>query len=450
MGEEPRTTADRIDLFLADWGEDEDVPGVSPVAFDEQGVRVATGLGERDVESGTSATPDTLYSVASLSKPVVALAVLQLADREELEIADEVGAHAPILDDVPGDPITVEELLSHSSGIPRDFSELYGSFDDGQELGLLEHIRSAADQRLLDRDRYMYSNGGYFALGELIESVDGRSYDRYVAEEVLGPLGMDRSTFDPDALRTDDDAMTGYTERDGELVPETYDGGAGSTGGLISSSRELARLGRCVLDGGEIEGTRILGSDLLAKATSLQSPPLPITDDSRRGYGYGWEVSEFADRRLAGHLGGIDGASAYIGVLPEDGIGVALALNRHGPPAATIGKGLLAIARGDEPAERVRAIALSEAVETVSGTYEAYWGAETVVVEPVRMGLIKPTVEGFALSVTASPEEIGDDRHVFSVRPRNGALWLAEFRETDGGLEVVLSMGKWTTVLAEQ
>lgn len=261
---------------------------------------------------------------------------------------------------------------------------------------------------------------------------------------------MERSTFDPDALRTDDDAMTGYVEREGELVPETYDGGAGSAGGLISSPRELARLGRCVLGGGEIDGTRILGTDLLAEATSLQSPPLPTTDDSRRGYGYGWEVGEFADQVLIGHLGGIDGASAYIGVLPEDGIGVALALNRHGPPATTLGKGLLAIARGEEPADRIRAITLSEVVETVSGTYEAYRGAETVSVEPVRMGLIELTVEGFALSVTASPEEIGDDRYIFSVRPGNGALWLAEFRETETGLELVLSIAKWTTVLAEQ
>ncbi|WP_114576839.1 serine hydrolase [Saliphagus sp. LR7] len=450
MGERARTTADRIDSFLGDWREDEDVPGVSAVVFDEQGVRVATGLGEREAESGAPATPDTLYSVASLSKPVVALAVLRLIDQGEIDLDGDIGAYVPILDDVPGDPITVEELLSHSSGIPRDFSALHGTIDDGQDLGLLEHVRGAADQRLLDRDRYMYSNGGYFVLGELIEAVDGRPYDRYVGEEVLDPLGMERSTFDPDALRTDDDAMTGYAERDGELVVKTYDGGAGSAGGLISSPRELTRLGRCVLDGGEVEGSRILDSDLLAKATSIQSSPLPTSDDSRRGYGYGWEIGEFAEQLLASHLGGIDGASAYIGVLPEDGLGVALALNRHGPPAATLGQAVLAIACGEEPADRVRAIKLSEVVETVSGTYGAYRNAETVVVEPVRMGLIELTVEGFALSVTASPEEIGDDRYVFSVRPGDGALWLAEFRETETGLELVLSMGKWTTVLTEQ
>lgn len=154
MREEPRTTADWIDSFLTDWREDEDVPGVSAVAFDEQGVRVATGLGERDVESGTSATPDTLYSVASLSKPVVALAVLRLAGRGKIALDDEIGTYVPILGDLPGDPITVEELLSHSSGIPRDFSEFHGSFDDGQDLGLMEHVRGAADRRLLDRDRY--------------------------------------------------------------------------------------------------------------------------------------------------------------------------------------------------------------------------------------------------------------------------------------------------------
>lgn len=307
------------------------------------------------MESGTPVTPDTLYSVASLSKPVVALAVLQFVEREGLEVVDEVGSYVPRLGDVPSDPITVEELLSHSSGIPRDFSALHGAIDNGQELGLLKQ-RGTANQRLLDRNRYMYSNGGYFILGELIEAVDGRAYDRYVAEEVLDLLGMERSTFDPDALQTDDDMMTGYVEHDGGLVPETYDGGVGSAGGLISSLQELARLGRCVLGGGEIEGSRVLEAHLLAEATSLQSPPLPTDDNSRRGYGYGWRISEFVEQRLVGRLGGIDGAGAYIGVLPEDGDGVALALNRHGPPAATVGHALLAIARGEKPADRVQAI----------------------------------------------------------------------------------------------
>lgn len=73
-----------------------------------------------------------------------------------------------------------------------------------------------------------------------------------------------------------------------------------------------------------------------------------------------------------------------------------------------------------------------------------------MVIEPLQKGLINLTIERFNLSVTASPEEIGDDRYFFSVRLGDGTLWLAEFREMETGFELMLLMGKWTTALAEQ
>lgn len=453
MDDEPATlpqgAPDRIESFLAEWRADEDIPAISATVFGADGVRFAIGLGERDVETGEPATPDTLYSVASLSKPVIATGILGLVEGGDIALHDEVGRYVDVLDDVPGDPITIAELLSHSSGIPRDFSAVFENLEDDQDLELFEHIAGAAQRRLCDRDRLMYANGGYYVLGEVIEAVDGRSYGQYAREAVLEPLDMERSSFDAESLRTDEEAMTGYAlDEDGEFTETTYEGGAGPSGGLLSTPRELARLGRTVLGEGTVDGTRVLDPEHAAAAHRLQSPPVPTVDGSERGYGYGWEIGEFADQPLVGHLGGIDGAGAYLGVLPEAELGVALAYNRHGPPGVTIGLGVLAIALGEDPADLVRMIRVSTAVEELTGTYRAYRDAESLTVESGAAGTIRLSLES-GMSFTASPDEIEDDRSVFSTRPGNGTRWTVEFLRTDEGTRVVLSMGKWTTAFSE-
>jgi CubicO group peptidase (beta-lactamase class C family) len=147
--------------------------------------------------------------------------------------------------------------------MPRSFVAYRDTLDDGQELDLLEHINGAADQRLTDRPRYMYSNSGYFILAEIIEAVDGRSYTEYVEDEVFAPLNMDRSGFDPAILKSDEDAMTGYRRTGDGLTPQEHESGSGASGGLISSVTELAALLQCVLNTGVFEGRRILSDRLI-------------------------------------------------------------------------------------------------------------------------------------------------------------------------------------------
>jgi CubicO group peptidase (beta-lactamase class C family) len=320
--------------------------------------------------------------------------------------------------------------------------------ETGEDPDVFEHIAGAAELRLRDRDRLMYANGGYYVLGEVIEAVDGRPYGRYARETVLEPLGMERSSFDAESLRTDGEAMTGYALEDGEFTERTYEGGAGPSGGLLSTPRELARLGRTVLGEGAVDGTRVLDREHAHAAHSLQSPPVPTVDGSERGYGYGWEIGEFADQHLVGHLGGIEGAGAYLGVLPDADLGVAVAYNRWGPPGVTIGLGVLAIALGEDPADLVRMIRVSDAVEESTGTYRAYRDAESLTVESGPAGTIQLSLEN-GMSFTASPDEIEADRYLFSTRPGNGTRWTVEFLRTDAGTRVVLSMGKWTTAFSE-
>ncbi|MFC6837030.1 serine hydrolase domain-containing protein [Halomarina ordinaria] len=452
-GSLPPSTVRAVERFLDDWLVEGGVPGVSVAVVDREGVLYANGLGARRTDPRLPATPRTVYGVGSIAKVVTAVTVLQLTERGAVALDDAIANHLPVLRDAPGDPVTVGELLSHSSGLPRGFFAERDSVADREDL--FRHVDGVADGRLTDEGRYMYSNAGFALLGELVAAVDGRPFPVYAEEEVLAPLGMDRSTFDPGTL-PDDDLMTGY-HPDGD--PTSVEGfadefrHAGSSGGLLSTAEDLATLVRCLLNGGEHDGTRVLGSERVAAMCTRQSPPLPTADGTAPGYGYGLEVSEFLGEPLVGHRGGIYVSGGYVGSLPERGYGVALAFNTTGQPVVSTGKAVLALVCGERPEEAVDLLDARERVTAVTGTYGTSRGEMTVRVEAGPLGTVRVTVEERDLSFTASPDGDRPGRS-FSTAMGGGVRWRADFREREGatgrGTDLLLSTGKWTVRLTRE
>lgn len=118
MGEVAPGTIRDIEALVTDWLHDEGVPGVSLAVVDEDGELYAEGFGARDIASNAPATPDTLYGMGSISKSVTALAVIQLAKAGALSVEDPVNEYVDHYEPAPGDPITIVELLTHTSGMP--------------------------------------------------------------------------------------------------------------------------------------------------------------------------------------------------------------------------------------------------------------------------------------------------------------------------------------------
>jgi CubicO group peptidase (beta-lactamase class C family) len=376
-------------------------------------------------------------------------AILQLVERGDLAFDDEVREYLPVLGRGEGGPVTVAELLAHRSGLPWT----YVAQRDGiaSTADLFRHVAGAADHGLVE-DRYAYADAGYLLLGELLGAVDGRSYAEYVESEIFEPLGMDRSTFDPAVLESDGDVMTGYTVEDGAFTPGTIDESAGAAGGLVSSVSELATLVRCLLNDGDFGGQTLLKPDSVEVTTVRQSPSTPTVDGTDRGYGYGWEVGDFMDDWLIAHAGSTDVSGGYVGFLRDRELGVALAFNAGGAERAVeaAGRGALAIVAGNDPTDVVRDLAVREKIETVTGTYDAYREYETVTVEPAPAGTIRVTIENRDVTFTAAPDIMARDDYAFSASMGTGEGWTLDFREGDGGLELVLSTGKWTSVLEKR
>ncbi|GAB7094720.1 serine hydrolase [Halolamina litorea] len=445
---------------------EEGLPGLSVAVTDADGVVFADGFGSRDLAGNRPATPETLYGIASCTKSFAGVALLQLAESGICSLDDAISAYVPVQFDRP-EP-TLHHLLTHSSGLPSlGVSETLLARrlrlpDPGIPLGddedFFAHVDGADGERTdPPGERFAYCNAGYALLGEAIETLTGRPFDEYVTEHVFEPLGMDRSTFDDHEFSMADDHMTQYRRTDdGELVASslpTRELGQ-ATGGVLSSVADLTRYLRLHLNGGEVDGAHLLDANTLARAHVgyVDVPGRAVdggTDD--REYGYGWFRDEgfLGDRTLLGHSGSLTVSSAYLGFLPNEGLGVALASNTSPAfPLGVVGEGVLAAALGEDP-ESLPFFRRRRRHARLCGKYSAYEGVMSASVEragnALQASFEHPLNESELPLLPQEPVEAesrrADTVYRYEYVTSEGRREPAEFRVENG--EVSLLLDRW-------
>lgn len=415
---------EEIESFVTDWLNENDVPGASVVIVDEAGERYAEGFGARDLESNAPATPDTLFGMGSITKSVTALAVLQLDEAGTLSVDDAVDEYVPHYADVPGEPITVRELLSHTSGMPANPVGLFKQSLEGYPSGVADEadlerwVRDSTDFRATDRERFFYYNTGYDVLGRVVEAVDGRPYADYVDAEIFEPLGLDRATFDPDVFDEDDDVMTGYRPGDDDEPPEPnafpLSGFERPAGGLIASARELTVYLRAMMTDGSVGAGRVCSPEAVERLQRARAVRQAFLDGTDQEYGYGWIRQPLGTDEAIGHGGSILVATSYAGYLVDAGLGVVVACNTATEPhTAALGMAILALLSGGDVTD-VPAYAMEAKCEAVTGTYEAFREEFTVSVEREGGGLAV-TFEGGLIDqqVRSFPATLDPTDHEF-------------------------------------
>jgi len=252
-------------------------------------------------------------------------------------------------------------------------------------------VADAADDRVTDRETFFYYNSGYTVLGEVVEAVTGQKFAEAVDELVFEPLGMGRTTFDREAFEGEDDRMTPYYPgEDGSTESEfPFDRNVEAPGGIVSSATELATYLRCHMNGGELDGTRLLDDDTVAEAHRHHSTRQTRIDGVEQGYGYGWMVEPYLDDRLVAHGGSVGVSTAWQGFLEDAGLGVVVLCNTSADPHPMhVGPALLAILQGEEPEQVEPHYALRSKAETLTGEYESFRGLMTGEVEREAGGLV--------------------------------------------------------------
>ena len=426
------------------------LPGLSVAAVRGDKTIWERAFGFRDLALGLPATPRTLYGIGSITKSFTALAIMQLAEKGMLSLDDPVEKYVPVKVQPRGEPILIRHLLSHTSGIPAlAYAEavirgVTGA--GGQRLpiagvsDLLAFMAGAEDWAVArPGERWFYLNEGYVLLGAIVERCTGLPYEAYIRENVLEPLGMARSFFRKEEVEKDPDAATPYVvTRDGDRVASTYPYGAiSSDGGLISSVLDLARYIAMYLGWGELDGVRLISQESVEE---METPQVTVPWQGpfgEEGYGYGLQVvPDFLGRKLIGHGGSVLVSTAYIGFIPEEGVGIALLANGSGYPLSHLGMYGLALMLGEDP-ERLPFVKRDRALTKLTGTYETYRGTMRALVKRTGDLLSLEIRDKYSdLIVPLIPESVEGDVWMFYALS-TGRRLPVEFRCQEGKVELI-------------
>jgi CubicO group peptidase (beta-lactamase class C family) len=330
----------RIDEYLAEQVQKRGIPGLTMTVVRDGRVIYSGAHGVRKLGGAEPLAPQSVFHLASVSKPFVATAIMQLVERGKLNLDDRVTRWLPyfrLADDRFGE-VTIRQVLNHTSGMPdvEDYEWDRPQFDAGAAE---RYVRAMAGQRLLwaPGTRWQYSNMAFDALGDLIAKVSGVSFEAFVKTNVLEPLGMRNSSFiypDIDVrLRT-----TGHVGNPARVSPVyPYNRRHAPSSTLNSNVIDMARWTLANLNRGQLEGRRILRPEsyealwTAAAQTSLNGARI----------GLSWFLGEHADRRTVFHAGGDTGFRSYVMLLPDHGIGLVLASNWEGTPRETLVRDVL-------------------------------------------------------------------------------------------------------------
>jgi CubicO group peptidase (beta-lactamase class C family) len=206
---------DEIDCLVNQYVVDHDFMG-SVLAADEGKIVLAKGYGLANVEENIPNTPDTKFMIGSISKQFTAMLVTQLAEKGMLKFDDTISDFLPDFPKDMGERMTVEMLLSHTSGLPfPEGIEKYYYVSTKQEY-LQEFFKQVSEEglRFKPGEGYGYSNAGYFILGLIIEKVAGKTYEEVLTEQILRPLGMSNTGCDRNGMVLANRAMSYSKMRD--------------------------------------------------------------------------------------------------------------------------------------------------------------------------------------------------------------------------------------------
>jgi CubicO group peptidase (beta-lactamase class C family) len=294
------------------------VPGLSLAVGGGGEIRLEEAFGWADVENDVKATPDTVYRLASVSKPMTAVAVLRLAVQGRLDLDAPIRRYCPAYPPKPW-PVTARQLLSHQGGVrsyrPREMTRTR-PFDS-----VTESLALFADDPLVHEPgtAVTYSTFGYVLLGCAVEGAAGQPFAAALRELVFEPAGM--ASTQPESLRRlVARRASGYARgRAGELLNSALSDVSYKVpgGGLVGTAPDVARFGLALLSG------RLLALPELERMLA----PQRLRSGGLTGFGLGLAVSRRGGRREASHIGGQEQVSTVVYLRPDSGTVVAILAN---------------------------------------------------------------------------------------------------------------------------
>ncbi len=298
------------------------IPAFSISLIDGDRVVWAEGFGKANAAQDVAATAGSLYRVGSVSKLFTDMAVMQLVGQGKVDLDADVTAALPTFSvQNPFDgQITLRRVMSHKAGLVRE--PPIGNYFDPDQPSQLATTTSLNRTSLVypPGKRTKYSNAGIGLAGAVVETVTGQSFEDSIQSTLLQPLGMSSSTFLRAKVDESRVAEAFMWSHDGQRFPApTWDLGTLGAGNLYSSVNDLSRFLIAVLNGGEINGVRVLSSDLLNQMLLPQEPG----PDGRADYGIGFGLGQLDGHDTFGHGGAVYGYATQVKGIAAEQVAVA-------------------------------------------------------------------------------------------------------------------------------
>jgi CubicO group peptidase (beta-lactamase class C family) len=316
--------------LIEDFLRKQEIPGLAIAVVDDGRVVYEHGFGVQSLKGKDAVTPRSLFHMASITKPFVATAVMQLVEKDRIRLDAPITAYLPYFEmaDPRAKTITIQQLLTHTSGMPDvdDYEWDKPQYDDG---ALERYVRSLRDQKLVfaPGERFQYSNIAYEILGDVVAKASGMTFEDYVQKNILQPLAMSDSTL----LVTDANPvlMTWGHELDGRGKPFAsnvypYNRAHTPSSNLHSNIRDMSRWAIANLDGGKGILTPATHQRMwTSNRDILQADP----NERRQAIGLSWFLGQHRGRRIVSHGGGDTGYITDLVLIPEGRKAVAWMVN---------------------------------------------------------------------------------------------------------------------------
>jgi D-alanyl-D-alanine carboxypeptidase len=345
-------------------------PGAAVIVVKDGQVVFRKGYGMANLELGVPIEPDMIFRIGSITKQFTAVGTLMLMEQGKLSLSDEITKFLP---DYPtqGQKITVEHLLTHTSGI-KSYTELPEFWQQQRKDLPLKELIDFFKNKPMDfapGERWNYNNSAYVLLGAVIEKASGQKYADFVEQHIFAPLGMKQTSFDV-TTRIIPRRAVGYQKSGNNYTNAEYLSMSlpHAAGSLISSVDDLAKWDAALYT------EKLVKQDSLKRAWA----PYVLKNGRQTNYGYGWGISTLQGQRMITHGGGINGFTCDAVRLPDARVYVAILTNRNGG-VGNLAQKLAIMTSGKEWREPVAVKLPVAALDKLTGVYQLNEKEEVVV-----------------------------------------------------------------------
>lgn len=327
---------EEFDRFIEEAMTRSGVPGLSVVIVQEDKPIFLKGYGICKKGSPEKVNENTIFQLASVSKTFTAAGIAVLIDRKAINWDEEICKLFPefiLMDPYSTRYVNARDLLAHRTGLPAFGGDLLGQlgYTRAEVLARIRYITPETSFR----NRAYYSNIGYFVAGELIEKISKNSFEKFIQDQFLTILRMNRSGF-TDKLEKSSNVAFAHAEIDGklEVIPWDRSQVLAAAGGLVSSAADMAQWMSLHLNQGKVNGKQLIDPMTLEQMhlPSMASTPTfsefpPINSQSSFSFGLGWDNYNYQGKMIVEKAGALDGMRSIITLIPELRLGITVLSN---------------------------------------------------------------------------------------------------------------------------